>query len=125
MDTVHKNVMICCPMRGLSDQEIEKNLWEIQRFIQDSHPEWHCSFFDNFVKYKTVINEADDYGLYCLGMGIANVMSRCDVIVFAPGHEASRGCLVEFSAAMNYNKEIIRLQTEDGELKIIDKLRWW
>lgn len=106
-------MMICCPMRGLDNDQIRHSLMELQTFIIDEYNKYEhevsIKFTDNFVNYSCPMLDHDDNGfrMFCLGNGIANVMAGCDVVVFAPGWHLSRGCLAEAVIAKLYKKQII------------------
>lgn len=116
-------VMICCPMRDRSDEEIKWSLLETRKWVEQyMGPSVEVTCFDNLVHYHNPslmgIENRDSYGLFCLGNGLANVMAQCNYIVFAPGWNDSRGCIVEMIAARLYGKAVIALNrnVNDGEL---------
>lgn len=116
-------VMICCPMRDRSDEEIKWSLLETRKWVEQyMGPSVEVTCFDNLVHYHNPslmgVENRDSYGLFCLGNGLANVMAQCNYIVFAPGWNDSRGCIVEMIAAKLYGKPAIALNrnVDDGEL---------
>lgn len=117
-------VMICCPMRDKSDEEIKYQLLETRKWVEQyMSPTVEVICFDNMVNYHNpslmdTEENRDSYGLFCLGNGLANVMAQCNYIVFAPGWNCSQGCIVEMIAAKLYGKPAIALNRNiaDGEL---------
>ena len=117
-------VMICCPMRDKSDEEIKYQLLETRKWVEQyMGPTVEVICFDNMVNYRNpslmdTEENRDSYGLFCLGNGLANVMAHCNYIVFAPGWNGSRGCIVEMIASRLYGKAVIALNRNsyDGKL---------
>lgn len=124
MEKQHVYVMICCPMRDKSDEEIKAWILETRKWVERyMGPSVEVTCFDNMVHYRNpslmgIDKNLDSYGLFCLGNGLANVMAHCNYIVFAPGWNDSRGCIVEMLAARLYGKAAIALNqnVDDGEL---------
>jgi hypothetical protein len=111
-------------MKDKTDDDIKQSLLETRKWVERyMGPSVEVTCFDNMVNYHNpslmgTEENRDSYGLFCLGNGLANVMAHCNYIVFAPGWNDSRGCIVEMIAATMYGKPAIALNrnVDDGEL---------
>lgn len=92
-----KRVFISQPMNGLSDEEIEKARAETVRQIKEYFKDEEVEIADSF--FKGAPHDAKP--LWFLGKSF-EVLSTCDVAVFAGDWSDKRGCKMEFSAACAY-----------------------
>ena len=133
-----KTVMLCGPMRGLTEEQIQKQFDEMREYIDENvikHfdaivPEGdhlEINFTNNMVKYHVphlADREDDSYRMFCLGSGISIIMANSDMVMFTPGWQTSTGCLVEIMTAIMYNKAVYAFERDDeGKLKEIPTSR--
>lgn len=98
-----KNVFISQPMKGKTTKEIElerKNLVEAierngGRVIDSVYPE-----FEMMVHKQAP--------LICLARSIDSI-ANADIVIFMPGYENARGCLIELECCKKYDIDYILL----------------
>lgn len=97
-----KKVMICQPMRGLTDDEIlGKRQFTIELLTAKGYEVIDTFFKDNFD-----LSNVKDPAIFYLSKSI-EAMSTCDAAYFCEGWEYTRGCLIEHEIAEQYGLEII------------------
>jgi len=87
------------PMRGKSDEAIEKERIAIEQIIAKEDPNYEI--VDSFFKGE-ISNHSP---VWLLGAAI-QVMDQADVVVFGPGWDKARGCKLEHDVAFAYDKTI-------------------
>ena len=88
-------------MNGLPDEEIEKARAETVRQIKEYFKDEEVEIADSF--FKGAPHDAKP--LWFLGKSF-EVLSTCDVAVFAGDWTDKRGCKLEFSAAHAYGIDV-------------------
>ena len=91
-------LMISQPMKGKTQEQIQK---EREPFVKKLEEQGH-TVVDSFLKEAPpdYFNNGNS-ALWCLAKSLEK-MSECDGVVFLPGWQVSRGCILEHSAAENY-----------------------
>ena len=92
-----KKVFICQPMLGKTDEEIEKERYEITIKLKVRGYE----IIDSYIEEDT------DNPVYLLGESI-KLLSTADFIYLMPGWENGRGCRIEKLVADTYNIPILK-----------------
>lgn len=92
-----KKVFICQPMFGKTDEEIEKERYEITIKLKVRGYE----IIDSYIEEDT------DNPVYLLGESI-KLLSTADFIYLMPGWENGRGCRIEKLVADTYNIPILK-----------------
>ena len=108
-------VFISQPMGGLSELGIE----QLRSRILDWAPRV-IGMDECLVEIPKMAKwQADSsHPVYCLGHSIQD-MSRANVVIFAPGWDKARGCLVENAVCKAYKIPHIELEVdENGYLKV-------
>ena len=100
-----KKVMICQPMNGLSDEEIEKTKLEATKELSKQGYEVVNTFFNGSEECEWADSQKNIPVAY-LSMSIAK-MSEVDAIYFCKGWSQARGCKVERQVAENYGYKIL------------------
>lgn len=88
-------VFISQPMNGRKEEEILK----VRKRICDMFHITDDELIESYVKHVPdfVTNE----GVWCLGDSIS-ILSTADIVIFAPGWEEARGCLIEHKICEEY-----------------------
>lgn len=97
------------PMAGRTEEEIKAEREDMLAKVRDStnqEVEEIDSYFDEAP--QAIVKGGDDKALWYLGKSLQK-MAEADVVVFAPGWEAARGCSIEHFAAKYYYKDIYEL----------------
>ena len=103
-------MMICCPMRGLDNDQIRHSLMELQTFIIDEYNKYEhevsIKFTDNFVNYSCPMLDHDDNGfrMFCLGNGIANVMGILSWFGTMDWYGASSSMYMGITSSMDHDQ---------------------
>lgn len=118
--TKRKVVMISQPMRGLTDEEIQKTRKEAERKLERfGYKVINTLFPQNYME----LNEP----LWMLSLAI-NKMRHCDTVYFCAGWENYRGCRIENAIAEEYGLDIIYQEEEEpltsDEKAFIDGIRY-
>ena len=87
-------LMISQPMKGKTQEQIQK---EREPFVKKLEEQGHTVVDSFFSETPSNNNSA----LWCLGKSF-ELMSECDGVVFLPGWQLARGCILEHSAAESY-----------------------
>ena len=87
--------IICQPMNGKTIEEIEQDRIYIKKMLESVGIETVNNIFD--FENKSPI--------YYLAKSL-ELMSDADLVVFLPGWDNSRGCMIEFRVAKEYGKPI-------------------
>lgn len=91
-------VMISQPMRGKTNEQIKVERAEIVKQLEAEGHEVLDTVFDIAPKG---VNEA----IYFLSKSI-EFLGQADAVVFMPGWNSARGCIIEHQVATAYNKFI-------------------
>jgi len=100
-----KKVFISLPMNGKTEAEIKENRQKaIEALYSLGYTEDELSIIDTFIK-EDAPDDVND-GLWYLGKSI-ELLAGADLVVFAPGWRAARGCVIEFKCAREYGLSCI------------------
>lgn len=98
-------VFISQPMRGLTSEEIKANRKRAKDLITLRYNN-DVEFIDSYVKEDAP--KDSNQGAYYLGRSI-EIMSSADAVVFLPGFDKARGCMIEYTVALQYEFNIIKI----------------
>lgn len=99
-----QKVYISQPMRGKTDEEILAERDRIRAQLQYD--------FGDFIELQTYKQENKGKApLEALGDGI-KLMAQADIVVFAPGWDNNRGCMIEHLCAELYSKPIRYIRSD-------------
>lgn len=98
-----KKIFISQPMNGLTEAEIMKYRSAAIKNIRDKYG--NVEILDSYFRDKKP-NDTKNEGLYRLGQSLI-LLSKADLVVFLPGWSNSRGCKLEYKAALEYGLEIV------------------
>lgn len=116
-----KNVFISQPMRGKTDEEIERKresaIKRLENYMGRSVEIVNRDFRTNKVPPDTLTTK-DAKSLWYLGNSIQK-LAQADAIYLVKGHEKNPGCLIERECAMEYGISLIMDPLYNGD---IDKL---
>lgn len=100
-------VFISQPMRGLTDEEIKENRNKGMDAIN--------KLYDDAIFLNSIIDEDAPEGMnepvWYLSKSI-EMMAQADVVVFLPGWESTRGCVVENVIATKYGYDTILIEDD-------------
>lgn len=105
MEEKKKKVMICQPMNGLTDEEIEKTKLEATKELSSLGYEVVNTFFNGSEECEWADKQKNIPVAY-LSLSIAK-MSEVDAVYFCKGWSKTRGCKVERQVAENYGYKIL------------------
>jgi hypothetical protein len=107
-----KRIFISQPMRGKTNDEIEKERYAsirfIERYVREMHKE-DIELVDTFFK------EFLGNRLQFLGKSIGEGLARCDIAVFIGDWNKYSGCLCEHFIASRYGIETLYYSGSDEE----------
>lgn len=86
------------------------NLYDQQKLAKQVKKELEEAGYTVITPFD-VVQEKDKPYNYCMGKDIEALLS-CDAICMCSGHETSKGCQLELSAALIYEKYIIYSKTK-------------
>lgn len=89
-------IFISMPMAGKTDEQIKERLAKIKRKIKDAHSD--VEFIDSYFG-----DTSKEDPVEMLGKSIQK-MAEADAVYFCAGWELARGCKIEHSVAVWYNK---------------------
>lgn len=98
-----KTAMVSQPMRGLSEEEIEKTRDTAIKDLQSRGYQVLNTYFDNDELPGPI---GGNIPMRFLSKSIAT-MSKCDAVYFCKGWGNTRGCNVEHAVAEAYGLDII------------------
>lgn len=102
-----KKLFISIPMRGLSKDEILKNMnfskCEVEKQLGEK-----VELIQSYMSDCTG-NENGNRGLYFLGKSL-ELLSQADLVYFAKGWENARGCIIEHIASKGYGINILNIE---------------
>lgn len=101
-------VFISCPMKGLSDSEILKIREDAISKVKERFKGEDLNIIDSYFQEFDATHSEINIGVYYLGRSILK-LSEADLVVFAPGWEAARGCRIECKIAQDYDLKIMFL----------------
>jgi hypothetical protein len=90
-------VFISQPMNGRSDEEILNERREIVEIYEEIHGET-LEVIDSFIKSPEDIAKGR---IWMLG-GSIQLMKDAELVIFAPGYNMARGCIVEEAVCKQY-----------------------
>jgi glutaredoxin-related protein len=94
--------MISQPMRGFSDEHIDKVKKEATEVLENlGYEVVNTLFSDEFSASIAEFPKTSGIPLLYLAKSIT-VMAGCDAVYFCSGYEVARGCLIEHMAAKSY-----------------------
>ena len=96
-------VMISQPMRGKTNEQIRIEREKVVKQLESEGHEVVDTIIDDFIE-----GEDNDYAIRCLAKSIEFIAS-VDAVVFMPGWEEARGCVVEHYIAKEYGKFVKEL----------------
>jgi len=91
-------VMISQPMRGKTNKQIREERESIVKQLEQQGHEVVDTVIDDFIE-----GEGDNYAIKCLAKSI-EFMANVEALIFMPGWENSRGCIIENRIALEYGK---------------------
>lgn len=98
-----RSVMISQPMRGKTEEQIRAERADLQKILSGRMDIVEDTVFPDFVTA-----EGKNIPLLYLGESLKH-MAKCDVVIFMPGWEHARGCVIEHMAAENYGLEVVEM----------------
>lgn len=105
-----KIVMICQPMNGKTDEEIQKVRNEAKDKLEGLGYTVADSYFKEYndERYRIMVttNGITNIPILFLSQSIG-IMSLCDAVYFCKGWMDARGCRIEHSVALEYGLEIL------------------
>lgn len=96
-------VFISQPMKNRTNKEIEKTREEIINQVKARFGE--VEIIDSFFKDAPVNSKP----LWFLAKSL-ELMSKADLVVFAPGWNFARGCIIEHECAHGYHYPILEIE---------------
>lgn len=105
MEEKKKKAMICQPMNGLTDEEIEKTKLKATKELSTLGYEVINTFFNGTEECEWADTQKNIPVAY-LSMSIAK-MSDVDAVYFCKGWSKARGCKVEHQIAKDYGYLIL------------------
>lgn len=96
-------VFISQPMKNRTNEEIEKTREEIIKQVKERFGE--VEIIDSFFKDAPVNSKP----LWFLAKSL-ELMSKADLVVFAPGWNCARGCIIEHECAKGYHYPILEIE---------------
>lgn len=107
-DHVQKRIMICQPMRGKTDYEIQIERDRVKKELEaEGYFVVNTLFTSEFVNPRMMeLRGVLQVPLALLGKSLSN-MALCHAVYFCKGWEKARGCKIEHEAAKAYGLDII------------------
>ena len=96
-------VFISQPMKNRTNKEIEETREEIIKQVKERFGE--VEIIDSFFKDAPVNSKP----LWFLAKSL-ELMSKADLVVFAPGWKWARGCIIEHECAQGYHYPILEIE---------------
>lgn len=94
------NVMISQPMRGKTNEQIREERKELIKILEDKGHK----VIDTILAKETP--NGNDEAINCLSKSI-EILGTVDAVVFMPGWQQSRGCVIEHEVACAYGKFVM------------------
>lgn len=103
-----KKVMISQPMKGKTEEEIKEQKEKATKFLEEQGYEIIDTYFSDEWEKEESLEEKGviQKPLYFLSKSIEK-MSLCDAVYFCKGWANTRGCTIEYEAAVNYGLKVI------------------
>ena len=100
--------MLSQPMRGLTDEQIVAARDKAVKYLEEKGYEVANTFFTDewYGKEKMTERGVVQIPICFLAKSLEN-MSLCDAVLFVPGWDQARGCLLEHAVAVAYGVEIL------------------
>ena len=100
-----KSIFISIPMQGRAEEAIKAEMavvaYKVQKYLKENVTVVESC--DNmYARDRTAKNKP----VFYLGRSL-EAMSRADIVVFATGWDAARGCTIEHNVALNYGMKIL------------------
>ena len=104
-------IFISLPMKGRSDEAIEKEIALTSEYLKARYP--GCEILHAFFTDDDFKPEGGDIAMKYLGRSI-QVMADADLVFFASGWITARGCRMEYLIAREYGKRIESIDENRG-----------
>lgn len=98
-----QTVMISQPMRGKSEAQIRRERMELEELLAARN-----DVVVDTVLTDTISSNIKNAALVCLGESL-KIMAKCDAVVFMPGWNMARGCILEHQAAKDYGLLLVEM----------------
>lgn len=96
-------VFVSQPMAGKTDEEIVEGRRKAYAYMRERYGK-DITLIDSYFPGYSVMNPC-----YCLGEAIKK-LAQCDIVVFLPGWDKARGCLIEHECAKQYSIAYILME---------------
>lgn len=98
-EPLKKLLFVSQPMQGKTQEEIEANIAEAKKRVEE--------FLSEEVEVaQTYFSEPTDNALFDLSKSIS-ILSVCDCVYFCEGWQEARGCQIEHECAIQYGIDIV------------------
>lgn len=94
-------IFISQPMRGKTNEQIKEERAELVKELQEQGNYVLDTIFDLGKSVSPIIYLAKSI----------EVLDKADAVVFMPGWESARGCVIEYEIALKYGKYIKEIQS--------------
>lgn len=98
--------MISQPMRGKTEQEIKHERELAQAALESIGYQVLDNTGGTLEPIEIEYSDGVNIPLFCLAESLS-VMAMCDAVYFCKGWQDSRGCRVEFQAAIAYGLQVL------------------
>ncbi|MBW1672054.1 MAG: DUF4406 domain-containing protein [Deltaproteobacteria bacterium] len=103
-----KKAMLSQPMKGLTDEQIVAARDKAVKYLEDKGYEVvNTLFTDEWYKKENMKERGVLQIPICFLAKSLESMSKCTSVLFVPGWEEARGCLIEHEVASKYGIEIL------------------
>ena len=96
-----KKVYISAPITGIDTETVDRVFTEKETLLSGQGYE-----VINPMRLQESLTGEPTYGQY-MGLDIEHLIDRADTVYFCKGWKKSKGCMLEFHAAIIYSKKII------------------
>lgn len=107
-----KKIFISLPMNGLDDDDVRNNIASLQEYVEGifADEDEEISFIDSFVEEEPIVKDINIPAWY-LSKSIG-LISGADLVVFAPGWEHARGCIIEHMVCALYSIPYVEINPD-------------